>query len=121
MNPDLLNILANSNKDIDNQQLMDYISGKLSGPEKYEVEKWLSDHEFTNDAMEGLQQLNKSGKLQQYVDQLNKDLKGYLQQKKIKRDKRKLKNIQWVYLAIVLIITMAIIAYVIIEQLRSGK
>ena len=34
MNDDLLNILSNSNKDIDNQKLMDYLSGKLSAAEK---------------------------------------------------------------------------------------
>ena len=42
MSSDLLNILSNSNKDIDNQKLMDYISGKLSGKEKHEVEQWMS-------------------------------------------------------------------------------
>ncbi len=41
MNQDLLNILANSNKDIDNQKLMDYLNGKLSDDEKHELEKVL--------------------------------------------------------------------------------
>ena len=39
MNPDLLNILSHSNKDIDNQKLMDYLSGKLSEKERQEVEQ----------------------------------------------------------------------------------
>ena len=34
MNKDLLNILSNSNKDIDNQQLMDYLNGKLRSEER---------------------------------------------------------------------------------------
>ena len=38
MNNDLLNILSNSNKDIDNQKLMDYVAGKLTEQEKHEVE-----------------------------------------------------------------------------------
>ena len=38
MNDDLLNILSNGNKDIDNQKLVDYLDGKLSEKEKHEVE-----------------------------------------------------------------------------------
>ena len=55
MSNDLLNILSNSNKDIDNQKLMDYISGKLSGSEKHQVEQWMIDNNFESEAMEGLQ------------------------------------------------------------------
>jgi anti-sigma factor RsiW len=54
MSDDLLNILSNSNKDIDNQKLMDYLSDKLSAEEKHEVEKTLVDSELMNDAVEGL-------------------------------------------------------------------
>ena len=46
MHEDLLNILSDSNKDIDNQKLMDYISGKLSAEQKHEVEKWMIDNPF---------------------------------------------------------------------------
>ncbi|RYF92720.1 MAG: hypothetical protein EOO00_06990, partial [Chitinophagaceae bacterium] len=41
MQDDLLKILSDSNKEIDNQKLMDYLSGKLSGEQKHEVEKWM--------------------------------------------------------------------------------
>ena len=44
MNKDLLNILANSNKDIDNQQLMDYLSGNLSGEPLHDVERTMADN-----------------------------------------------------------------------------
>ncbi len=37
MKNDLINILPNSNKDIDNQKLMDYLSDKMSAKEKM---KW---------------------------------------------------------------------------------
>ena len=57
MNKDLLNILANSNKDIDNQQLMDYLSGKLSGEDLHELERSMAGDEFLNDAVEGLQKV----------------------------------------------------------------
>jgi anti-sigma factor RsiW len=71
MNKDWLNILSNSNKDIDNQQLMDYLSGKLSGEALHEVERSMADNEFLNDAVEGLQQLGNKKNLQARVDELN--------------------------------------------------
>ena len=55
MDEDLLNILSNSNKDIDNQKLMDYLSGKLSEGEKHEIEKEMMDSEMMNDVLEGLE------------------------------------------------------------------
>jgi hypothetical protein len=120
MSSDLLNILSNSNKDIDNQKLMDYISGKLSGEEKHEVEQWMVDNNFENEALEGLQTLSDKKDLQAYVDNLNKELNQYLQQKKHRRDKRKIKDIPWSYLAIVLVLMLIIIAYFIIQKLGKN-
>ena len=57
MNKDLLNILSNSSKDIDNQQLMDYLAGKLSEEDKHAVEMKLADNDFMNDAVEGLEEV----------------------------------------------------------------
>ena len=82
MNKDLLNILSNSNKDIDNQKLMDYLSGKLPESEKHEVERWMADNEFANDAMEGLEQFENTRNMEQYVTDLHKDLGKYIQSKK---------------------------------------
>lgn len=120
MASDLLNILSNSNKDIDNQKLMDYISGKLSGKEKHEVEEWMIDNNFENEALEGLQTLPDKKDLQIYVDQLNKELNNYLQQKKHRRDRRKIKEIPWSYVAIVLVLMLIIIAYFVIQKLGKA-
>src|SRR5579872_4439919 len=87
MNNDLLNILSNSNKDIDNQQLMDYLSGKLSGREQHEIEQSMADNDFMNDAVEGLQHFGDKKDIQDYVVQLNADLQKNLQKKKQRRDK----------------------------------
>lgn len=118
MNNDLLNILSHSNKDIDNQKLMDYLSGKLSGQEKHEVEKWMADNDFANDAMEGLEAFKASAHLSSYVDQLNKDLHQYLQQKKNRRKKRRLQDPGWIYFAIVLILALIAITYAVIHLLK---
>jgi anti-sigma factor RsiW len=116
MNEDLLNILANSNKDLDNQKLMDYLSGKLSQEEKHEVEKSMADSEFMNDAVEGLNHLSDAVKLQAHVEQLNKGLQKHLEKTKLRRKNRRLKENPWVYLAIILTLMLCIIAYVVIRQ-----
>jgi hypothetical protein len=117
MNNDLLNILSNSNKDIDNQKLMDYLSGKLSDQEKHEVEMWMVDNDFENEALEGLQQMDSNKKLEGYVDQLNKELHHYIKDKKTRREKRKIDTSFWSYVAIAFILIIVVLAYVIIKKL----
>lgn len=119
MNNDLLNILSNSNKDIDNQKLMDYLSGKLQGQEKHEVEQWMIDNEFASEAMEGLEQLAGKKNIQGYVDQLNKELHQYIVQKKERRQKRTPSNSLWVYIAIVFILLIIILAYMVINRAQG--
>ena len=117
MNKDLLNILSNSNKDIDNQQLIDYLSGKLSGEELHEVERSMADNEFLSDAVEGLQRIDNKKDMQAYVDKLNAVMQKSLEKKKQRRLKRRLKEEPWALLAVVLVITLCILAFVIIRKL----
>ena len=116
MNNDLLNILSNSNKDIDNQQLMDYLSGKLSAEEKHAVEKEMADNDFMNDAVEGLENIGNKKDIQGYVDELNASLQKSLTRKKQRRLKRRLREGPWGYLAILLIILLCIAAYIIVRK-----
>ena len=119
MNHDLLNILSHSNKDIDNQKLMDYVSGKLSETDKHEVEKWMGENDFSIEALEGLEQFKNTAHLQQYVDQLNKELNVYLRQKKQRRERKRLKEAPWIYFSIILVLLLIILAYIIIRKLKS--
>lgn len=119
MSNDLLNILANSNKDIDNQKLMDYISGKLSSQEQHELEKEMAANELMSDAVEGLKSIKDQQAIESYVEQLNKNLHNQLQHKKAKREKRKLRNEVYIYLAIVLVLAIIVITYMIIQKLYA--
>jgi hypothetical protein len=116
MNNDLLNILSNSNKDIDNQQLMDYLSGQLSGEQQHAVERSMADSDFMNDAVEGLQNIPDKKDLQNYVDELNAALQKSMQKKKLRRQKRRLKDEPWAYIAVILILLLCIIAYVLVRK-----
>jgi hypothetical protein len=120
MSNDLLDILSNSNDKINNQKLIDYLNDNLSDKEKHEVEKWMSDNDMVNDAVEGLQHVKNKKNLQTYVEQLNKNLQNQLEQKKQQQQKRKLKEYPWIYFAIVLILLLCIVAYVIIRKSLHG-
>lgn len=111
MNEDLLNILSNSNKDIDNQKLMDYLSDKLSAEEKHEFEKTLVDAELESDAVEGLTHFKNQKDPLAFAEQLNRNLQKQLQKKKSIKDKRRIKDMPWLYFAIALIIIIVLIAF----------
>ena len=115
MNRDLLNILSESNKDIDNQMLMDYLSGTLRQDEQHLVEEWLVDNPFAADAMEGLQSYSNKDDLRKAVNQLNLELKQYLQSKRDRREKRRWKDNPVIYLAVGLILVLVVVAYYLIK------
>ena len=116
MDNELKNILSNSNKDIDNQKLMDYLSGKLSTEEKHEIEKQMADSDFVNDAVEGLEEIKNKKDLSLYVEQLNADLHKQLDKKKKRKQKRALKDQPWIYLAIVLLLLLIVICFIVIKK-----
>ena len=121
MNKNLLNILSNSSKDIDNQQLMDYLSGKLSEDEKHQVEMQLANNDFMNDAVEGLENVKDKKDINLFVEQLNRDLHKKLLRKKHKKQKRKLPQQRWVYAAIILILALLIATWLMIVKYHALK
>ena len=116
MSQELLDILSNSNKDIDNQQLMGYLSNKLSAEDKHDLEKKMVNSVFINDAMEGLQDFKNKQDLSIFVDQLNTRLHKQLEVKKRRKDKRTLKDHTWVFLAIILILLLTVVCFLVIYR-----
>ena len=114
MSDDLLNILSNSNKDVDNQKLMDYLSNKLSAEEKHEFEKILVDSDLASDAIEGLDQFKNKKDPVAFAEQLNRNLQKQLEKKKGMREKRRFKDISWLYFTILLIIIIILIAFLVV-------
>lgn len=122
MSDELKNILNNSNKDIDNQKLMDYLSKKLSAQESHDLEKMMAEDDFMNDAVEGLEQMNNPKKVGISVDELNKELQKQIAKKKNRREKRKLKEQPWAYVAIILLLILAIVSYIVVKKyLRNSN
>lgn len=116
MNNDLKDILSNSNKDIDNQQLMDYLSQQLSQAKGHDIEKSMADDPFINDAVEGLQHFKPPKDLLVCVEQLNNDLKKQIAKNKKRKEKRRLKDQPYTYFAIILILLLLIICYAVLKK-----
>ena len=116
MEDELLNILSNSSKDIDNQKLMDYLADKLSQEEKHEFEKKIVDSEMLSDVVDGLEKFKNKKDVSALVEQLNAKLKKQLEKKKAKKLKREIKNLNWLYFSIVLILIIILIGFLIIKK-----
>ena len=116
MNQDLLNILPDNNNGMDDQKLLDYLNGKLTGEAKHEVEKWMADNEIASDAVEGLEKIKDKKSLQQYLEQLNNQLQIQLEKKQTLRQKKRIKEYPWTYIAIILILSLCVLGYIVIRK-----
>ncbi len=116
---DVTNIL--SDDELNDDQLMNYLKGKLSDEELHAIEKQMAGSEFVNDAVEGLQSFSADKKLNEYVQQLNKNLHEHINQKKQRKEKRKQKDFQWIIFAVIIILLLCILAYVIVVWQKSRE
>ena len=116
MSDELLNILSNSNKDIDNQKLMDYLNDKLSKEEKHEFEKSMANSEMLSDTVEGLEKFKNKKDVSALAEQLNANLKKHLNKKKERKLKREIKNLNGLYFSIALILIIILIGFLIIKK-----
>ena len=118
---DLKDILSNSNKDIDNQQLMDYLSNHLSKTQQHDVEKAMNDDDFMNDAVEGLQQVKDNKNIGAYVEQLNYELNRQVEKNRKRKEKRRLKDSPYTYLITLILLVLLIICFVMVKKYIDAK
>lgn len=117
MNKDLLNILSNM-QHADNQKLVDYLQGNLSAEDKHEVEKILIDSNFESEALEGLQDAGSREKMNAVVAQLNHQLQSHLKERRKHRRKRPVSVQQWIIIAIVTLLALAVLGYFVIYRFQ---
>jgi predicted anti-sigma-YlaC factor YlaD len=110
-------ILSHLSTEIDQETLLLYLQGKLTGEKKYEVEKKLLENEFADEALEGLQQFKDQQQLSYTVELLNHDLKKKLERKKMRRQKLQLKDQSWLYITILILILLIVISYIVIRKM----
>lgn len=117
----LTNILPDEpgNDDLNEDELLQYLEGKLSPEEQHAFEKKMADSAFVNDAVEGLSAFSSKDHLNEYVQQLNKNLQQQLQAKKQKKEKRKIKDINWQVVYVVIILLLCLLGYTVIRLLKK--
>jgi hypothetical protein len=117
MSENYKDILSHLSTEVDQETLLLYLQGKLSEEKKHEVEKKLMENEFADDAMEGLKEIKDKQQIAYMVDMLNRDLKKKLEKKKQRREKLRIKDQPWLYVAIFIIVLLIVISYIVIRKL----
>ena len=107
---DLKDIL-NHEDEINNEDLMKYLQGKASEEERFAIEKQMAGSSFLNDAVEGLQNFKDPVQVHEYVEQLNRQLHKHTAKKLLRKNKRKLKEQNWLVIAILSILAICVAGY----------
>lgn len=116
--PDRLkDILSNLSTEVDQETLLKYLEGRLSEEQKHEVEKKMLATEFSDDAMEGLQEIKNKKDLSSLVEQLNRDLHKKLEKKKQRREKFRIKYQPWLYITIVIILLLLVVSFIVVYRM----
>ena len=118
---DWKDILSENDEDLKSDELINYVEDNLSEEEKHAFEKKVIDSSFVNDAIDGLQKFNRKEDLNEYVQQLNKDLSKQLAAKKQRKQKRKLKENPWIIVTIVILLAICILGYYLVHLHYKNK
>ena len=111
---DLKDIL-NQEDEPNNEELMKYLQGNASDQERFAIEKQMADDFFVNDAVEGLQHFKDPVQVHDYVQHLNRQLHKHTSQQRVRKKKRKLKEQNWLVLAILAILLLCVTGYLLIH------
>ena len=118
---DWKDILSNNEEPLNEEDLKSYLQGDLTEQQKNSVEQKTSNSPFDNDALEGLQQFKNKQKLDDYVNQLNKNLHQQLSARKQRNERRRLKDNPWFILSIIIILSICIIAFYVVRMHNKNK
>ena len=117
---DLKNIL-NNGPELNEDALKRYLNGTASADERFEIENQMADEAFMNDAVEGLQNFKDPQLMDQYVNQINKEIQVQTSKKKRRRIKRHIEDQNWTLISVILIIVLCILGYFVIHLSTKDK
>ncbi|MDI9366236.1 MAG: hypothetical protein QM541_14865 [Flavobacterium sp.] len=113
---DVTNILHD--EELNDEQLMNYLEGNLADEERHAIELQMLEDNFTNDAVEGLENLSNKAQLSTYVEQLNYQLQKAIAIKKQRKAKRKLADNQWLIISICVVLAICVLGYYMLHLKR---
>ena len=112
-------IFSGEQHNLSNEDLLKYLQQKLDAETGHEVEKSMVDDPFTNDAIEGLQQMQDRENIPEIVSGLNRKLQNSLKENKKPRRSGAI-DIKPAVIAIIIILLMAAIAWLVIHRLGNS-
>jgi anti-sigma-K factor RskA len=116
-----INNILNNDDELNEELLLKYAEGNLSAEERHAIESKMINSSFVNDAVEGLESFKDKKQVQQYIDELNKQLQKQTNQKKQRRSKRKLPNMDWIIAAVVIVIMLCVLAFTVLRLYHTDK
>lgn len=108
-------ILSANEGKLTDEDLLRYLNENLSEEDKINFEKKVSGA-FEQDAIVGLKQIKDKASLQTHVLQLNQKLPQMLRSRKHRSTRKKLKDLQWTILAIIILLFFCIMGYFVIRM-----
>ena len=108
----------NADDELNEEQLLNYVKGKLTEEEANAFERKMSKSSFLNDGVEGLQRFSSPEKINAYVQQVNTNLHLRLDDKK-RKTKKGFKGLSWEMIAVIVVILFSILGYAIVELVRK--
>jgi len=112
-------ILSNLSTEVDQETLLLYLQGKLSEEKKHEVEKQFMQHEFDDDAMEGLQEIKDKQQIQYMVEMLNRDLKKRTEKKRKRRERMRIKDQPWLWISVLILLLLLALCFIVIRRMSG--
>ncbi|MEA3426582.1 MAG: hypothetical protein U9R46_10070 [Bacteroidota bacterium] len=113
----LTNILKHD-EELNSEELLRYLHGQSTEEERFAIEKQMADSDFVNEAIEGLQHFKDPEQVKLYMEQLNRQLQKQTDKKLLRRNKRKLKDQNWLTVAILAVLLLCVAGYLLIHFLR---
>lgn len=110
-----LNNILNQGAEPNEEALKRYLDGTASEEERFAIENYMADEAFMNDAVEGLQSFKSPHQMQDYINQINKELHRQTNKKKKRRLKRHIEDQNWTLISVILIIILCILGYFVIH------
>ena len=111
---DLKDIL-NHEEELSSEELLRYLQGNATEEERFAIEKQMADSSFVDEAVEGLQNFKDPAQVKEYVDQLNQQLQKQTVKKAFRKNKRKLKDQNWLVIAILAILLLCVTGFLLIH------
>jgi ABC-type Na+ efflux pump permease subunit len=111
---DLKDIL-NHDDELSSEEMIRYLQGEATEEERFAVEKQMAGSSFVDEAMEGLQDFKDPAQVKEYVDQLNRQLHKHTARKVSRKKKRRLKDENWLFMAILAILLLCVFGYLVIH------